>query len=87
MPIRRYRRIKKKKIATGTTSTTPAANICVHSMPVAPIAAEIFTGRGLAVVVAKMDAKENSFHAKMKQKPAVAAIPDVPLAARASGRH
>ncbi len=42
---------------------------------VAPEAAEIFTGRVLACVVVRMEAKANSFQAKMKQKPAVAAMP------------
>ena len=39
------------------------------------MAAEILTGRVLACVVDRIEEKANSFQAKMKQKPAVAAMP------------
>ena len=39
------------------------------------MAAEILTGSVLAWVVVRIEAKANSFQAKMKQKPAVAAMP------------
>ena len=48
-------------------------------MPVAPEAALILTGRVRASVVVRIEAKANSFHEKMKQKPAVAAIPPLTI--------
>ena len=42
-------------------------------------AAEILTGSVLAWVVVRIEAKANSFQAKMKQKPAVAAMPPLTI--------
>lgn len=57
----------------------PEAEASPHSNPDVPMNAIILGGRGMASVVAMIEAKVNSFQVKIKQNPAVAAIPPLTI--------
>lgn len=76
-PRNRCPRIRKVKIATGKRNTKVAAAIFPQSMPLDPIALVIEGGAVTALPPTSVNtsAKANSFHAVIRQKTAVAAIP------------